>query len=178
MKTFNNYLIERLILNKNSKIRNEIEFNDFIRLMKSSKNNKFTYINSIKCIDKLQVNNWYKWDIFDNTYIYVIKNRNNVVQVVVIQENEKNHGYINIYIANANQNIKDNNQLYYFDCFFKNSSIGVIIKKIEWINEFLKILTILVKDQAEYGTNIRWSKDFKDFEKNFLTDEYLQFSRN
>ena len=174
MKSINNYIQEALI-KKTTKLKKIIDFDEFINIMKKSKNNNFTYISSIKNLDTIQLHYWYKWDILKNTYVYVIKKLRNFYKVIVIQENENNPGSINIIISNIDENIKNDNTLYYFDSFFENSSVSIIIKNIEWIDEFLNLLEILVKYPQRYNDEPRWSEDFSKFEKNFLTDEYLIF---
>lgn len=162
--------IDEALINRNTKLKTNIGFDEFINMIKSSKNDR--YIDSVKKIDKLQVNNWYKWDILKNTYVFIIKKLVKYYRAIVIQENQKNKNYISIYIVNISEDFKKDNNLYYEDCFFKNSSVNVIIKNDEWVNEFLKLLDVFVKN---YYDNIRLSGDFKDFEENFLTDEYLIF---
>ena len=61
--------IDEALIKKDTKLKTNIGFNEFINMIKSSKNNR--YIDSVKKIDKFQVNNWYKWN--DNTYVFIIK---------------------------------------------------------------------------------------------------------
>ena len=160
--------IDEALIKKDTKLKTNIGFNEFINMIKSSKNNR--YIDSVKKIDKFQVNNWYKWN--DNTYVFIIKKLANRYRAIVIQENQKNKNCISIYIINIAEDFKKDNILYYYDSFFNQSNISVIIKNDEWVNEFLKLLDAFVKN---YYDNIRLSGDFKNFEENFLTDEYLIF---
>ena len=177
MKNLDLFIIERLKINKDTKIDSKIKFDAFINLMKTSKNNKFTYIDSIKNINYIQIYNWYKWDVFEDTYVYVIKKITDFYKAIVIQKNQNNPDYITIVIVNVSENIKNDNTLYYFDCFFDNSNTYVVIKNIEWVNEFLNLLELLTKNPDTYNDNIRWSNDFRKFEKNFNNNEYLEFKK-
>ena len=87
--------IDEALINRNTKLKTNIGFDEFINMIKSSKNNR--YIDSVKNIDKLQVNNWYKWDILKNTYVFIIKKLVKYYRAIVIQENQKNKNYISIY---------------------------------------------------------------------------------
>lgn len=165
--------IDEALINRNTKLKTHIGFDELINMIKNQKNNR--YIDSVKNIDRLRVGNWYKWDILKNTYVFIIKKLANNYRAIVIQENLKNKDYISIYVVNILVNFEENNSLYYYDCFFKNSNVSVIIKNDEWVNEFLKLLDVFVN---HYYGNIRLSSEFEDFKENFLTDEYLIFQIN
>ena len=165
--------IDEALINRNTKLKTNIGFDEFINMIKSSKNNRYIdSFNSFKNVDELQVDNWYKWDILKNTYVFIIRKFANHYRAIAVQENQKNKNYISIYMVNISEDFKKDYNLYYHDCFFKNSMVNVIIKNDEWVNEFLKLLDAFVEN---YYDNIRLSSDFKDFEENFLTDEYLIF---
>ena len=177
MKNLNLFIAERLKIDKDTKIKTEITFDEFISLMKTSKNNKFIYVDSIKNLKSFEMNHWYKWDVLENTYVYVIRKMYGYYRAIAIQKSKYDHNYINIMIVNINigKDINGKYEFYYYDWFFESSSNSIIIKNTEWVDEFLNLLSSLTNNPII--TDIRSSSEFIHFKNNFLTDEYLKFKK-
>ena len=179
MKNLNLFIIERLKINKDTKIKVEITFDEFISLMKTSKNNNFTYVDSIKNLKKFEMNHWYKWDVLENTYVYIIRELYGYYRAIAIQKSKYDNNYIYPTIVNVSitKNGKDElyYDFYYYDYFFESSSVSFIINDNEWVDEFLNLLSSLTNNTNII--DIKSSSTFIHFKNNFLTDEYLKFKK-
>ena len=174
MKNLNLFIIERLKINKDTKAKIEITFDEFISLMKTSKNNKFTYVDSIKNLKKFKMNHWYKWDVLENTYVYISRKRYEYYRTIAIQKSEYDNNYIDINVVDVSIEKNGKYEFRYYDWFFESSSVTFIIKNTEWVDEFLNLLSSLANNPNI--SDIRSSSEFIDFKNNFLTDEYLKFN--